>query len=152
MLSPPLRKDFDNQALWQAVRNGNIQTIGTDHCPFNLYGQKDKGLKDFTKIANGAGSIEHRLLLMFTYGVLENKISLQKFVEITSTNPAKIFGLTNKGQLKEAQILLQESAGYARDQGSSLGGVEQEELDDLSKEITLDAQNIVEKKETKLNS
>jgi Ca-activated chloride channel family protein len=70
---------------------------------------------------------------------------------VVNENSKRALRLRDKGQLKEAQILLQESAGYARDQGSSLGGVEQEELDDLSKEITLDAQNIVEKKEWNKN-
>ncbi len=101
VLSPPIRKAKDNRALWQGIADGFVQTIGTDHCPFNLKGQKDIGRNDFTKIANGAGSIEHRLKLLYTYGVAENKISLQKFVEVTSTNAAKIFGIENKGELCE---------------------------------------------------
>lgn len=101
VLSPPLRKEKDQTALWNAIKNANIQTIGTDHCPFNLNGQKDLGINDFTKIANGAGSIEHRLLLLLTYGIFQNKISAQRFVEITSKNPAEIFGFQNKGQIKK---------------------------------------------------
>jgi len=100
VLSPPIRKKIDQEALWSAIKNGVISTIGTDHCPFNLKGQKDLGINDFTKIANGAGSVEHRLKLLYTYGVEQNKISLQKFVEISSKNPAKIFGLKNKGEIK----------------------------------------------------
>lgn len=93
VISPPLRKKESMNALWQHIGNGTIDVLSTDHCPFNTFGQKDVGKNDFTKIPNGAGGIEYRLALLFTYGVLENKISLQRFVELTSTNAAKIFGL-----------------------------------------------------------
>ncbi len=92
VLSPPLRKKEDNNALWEALDGGILQTAGTDHCPFNM-NQKLLGIDDFRKIANGAGGVEHRLTLLYTYGVLNKRISLNKFVEITSTNAAKIFGL-----------------------------------------------------------
>lgn len=92
VLSPPLRKTEDNNALWQALENNSVQTVGTDHCPFTME-QKRLGVDDFRKIANGAGGVEHRLTLLYTYGVLQNKINLNRFVEITSTNSAKIFGL-----------------------------------------------------------
>ncbi len=99
VLSPPLRKRSDNRALWQALSDETIQSVGTDHCPFMME-QKRAGIHDFRKIANGAGSVEHRLTLLFTYGVLQNKISLNRFVELTSTGPAKIFGLyPQKGSL-----------------------------------------------------
>lgn len=101
VLSPPIRKKFDSDSLWENISNGAVQTIGTDHCPFNLVEQKDKGINDFTKIANGAGSVENRMLLLYTYGVKTGKISMQKFVEITSYNSAKIFNLNNKGIIKE---------------------------------------------------
>ncbi|MBE9491264.1 MAG: dihydropyrimidinase [Bacteroidetes bacterium] len=101
IMSPPLRKKEDQEVLWQAIDDGIIQTIGTDHCPFTLE-QKRKGINDFTKIPNGAGGIEHRLSLLYTYGVLKNRISLKKFAEVTSTNPAKIFGLfPQKGSISE---------------------------------------------------
>ncbi len=101
VMSPPLRKKEDNEALWQAIADGTIQTIGTDHCPFTLE-QKKKGIHDFTKIPNGAGGIEHRLALIYTYGVLRKKISINRFVELVSTQPAKIFGLyPNKGEIKK---------------------------------------------------
>ncbi len=100
VLSPPLRKKSDNRALWNALADGTIQSLGTDHCPFTME-QKRAGIHDFRKIANGAGSVEHRLTLLFTYGVLQNKISLNRFVELTSTGPAKIFGLyPQKGSLQ----------------------------------------------------
>jgi dihydropyrimidinase len=100
VLSPPIRKKKDQSALWRAIKEKYIQTIGTDHCPFNLKGQKDVGKNDFTKIPNGAGGIEHRLSLLYTYGVLKNKITINQFVDITSTKAADIFKLKNKGKIK----------------------------------------------------
>ena len=101
VMSPPLRKKEDQEALWQAIREGVIHTVGTDHCPFTL-DQKRKGLNDFTKIPNGAGGIEHRMSLLYTFGVLKNRISLQKFIEVTSNNPSRIFGsFPNKGIISE---------------------------------------------------
>jgi len=100
VMSPPLRKKSDNQALWKGIQSGNIQTIGTDHCPFNLQ-QKLVGKDDFRNIPNGAGGVEHRMELLYTYGVLEQKISISQFVAITSANAAKIFGLyPDKGIIK----------------------------------------------------
>ncbi|HSH51502.1 MAG TPA: dihydropyrimidinase [Bacteroidales bacterium] len=99
VLSPPLRKKEDQNMLWDAIRNGIIKTIGTDHCPFN-FDQKQEGNKDFRKIPNGAGGIEHRMKLLYTYGVLKNRISYNQFVDITSTQPAKIFSLyPQKGEI-----------------------------------------------------
>ncbi len=95
VMSPPLRKAADNEALWQALADGTIQTIGTDHCPFTLE-QKKFGIHEFTKIPNGAGGIEHRLALLYTYGVLKGRISINKFIELVSTRPAKVFGLYPK--------------------------------------------------------
>lgn len=101
VMSPPLRKKEDQLALWQAIDDGIIQTVGTDHCPFTL-DQKRMGLNNFTKIPNGAGGVEHRMSLLYMFGVLQNRISLQKFVEITSTNAAKIFGwYPQKGIIQE---------------------------------------------------
>lgn len=93
VMSPPLRKLHDQRALWNGLGSGEIVTIGTDHCSFNYKGQKDIGLKDFSKIPNGAPGVENRIGLMYTYGVLENKISLNDMVAITSTNAAKLFGI-----------------------------------------------------------
>ncbi len=101
IVSPPLRKRPDNDALWKALTNGTIQAIGTDHCPFD-FEQKAAGKNDFRKIPNGAGGVEHRLALIFTYGVLKSRITLQQFVNLTSTMPAKIFGLfPQKGTIAE---------------------------------------------------
>jgi dihydropyrimidinase len=92
IISPPLRKKEDKEALWDAVSKGTINTVGTDHCPFFL-SQKEAGLNDFRKIPNGAGGVEHRLELLFTYGVLDKRITLTRMVDLFSTMPAKIFGL-----------------------------------------------------------
>jgi dihydropyrimidinase len=100
VFSPPLRKISDNDALWTAMKSGHIQTIGTDHCPFN-FEQKEIGKDDFRNIPNGAGGVEHRLSILFSYGVLKQKIDLRQFVSLSSTNAAKIFGLyPQKGEIK----------------------------------------------------
>ncbi len=93
VMSPPLRKSKDNDGLWKALSNGNIQTLATDHCPFQFKGQKELGMKDFRKIPNGVAGVEDRLKLAYSYGVLNNKLTLNQFVAVNSLNPAKIFGL-----------------------------------------------------------
>jgi dihydropyrimidinase len=101
VLSPPLRKKADNEALWKALSEDIVQTVGTDHCPFTME-QKRTGINDFRKIANGAGGVEHRMELLYTYGVRQNRISLNRFVEITSYNAARVFGLyPRKGIIAE---------------------------------------------------
>ncbi|MFO8023416.1 MAG: dihydropyrimidinase [Perlabentimonas sp.] len=109
VLSPPIRKGEDSQALWAAMADGTIQTIGTDHCPFTQK-QKEFGKGDFRKIPNGAGSVEHRMSLLYTYGVLEDRINLNQFVNLTSTQAAKIFGLyPQKGEIaagSDADIII----------------------------------------------
>ncbi len=92
VMSPPLRKKKDQDALWAGLKQGLVHTVATDHCPFCME-QKKMGLNDFSKIPNGAPGVEHRMELMFSEGVLKNRISLQKFVDVTSTAPARIFGL-----------------------------------------------------------
>lgn len=92
VMSPPLREKKDQTALWSGINQGLIQVVGTDHCPF-LWEQKLMGKDDFSKIPNGHPAIEHRIELMFTEGVSKGKISLNKFVEVCSTNAAKIFGM-----------------------------------------------------------
>lgn len=101
VMSPPLRKKEDIECLWNGIRDGDIQTVGTDHCSFNFRGQKDMGIDDFSKIPNGAPGVEQRIELLYTYGVEIGRISFNKFVEITSTNAAKIFGMyPKKGEIK----------------------------------------------------
>ena len=92
VISPPLRPEPERLKLWDELSRGAFDTVSTDHCPFNLHGQKDRGINDFTKIPGGAGGIEFRLSLLFTFGVLEKKISLNQFVSLTSHRAAAIFG------------------------------------------------------------
>jgi dihydropyrimidinase len=93
VMSPPLR-DAKNQAiLWNALKTGLVQTVATDHAPFDFKGQKPMGQNDFTKIPNGIPALEDRVNLLFTYGVLAGKIDLHRFVYVASTNAAKLFGL-----------------------------------------------------------
>jgi len=97
ILSPPLRNRYNQECLWKGLREGNLSTVATDHCAFNFKGDKDINTNgNFTDIPNGIPGIELRLPLIFNFGVLQNKITLQQFVNITSTNPAKIFGLYPK--------------------------------------------------------
>ncbi len=99
IMSPPLRKHTDREALWSGIINSDIQVIATDHCPFTLE-QKGECEKDFTKIPNGVPGVEHRVELFFSEGVLKRRLSLQKFVDLIATRPAKIFGLyPQKGAL-----------------------------------------------------
>jgi len=93
VFSPPLREKWNQEKLWLGLEQNILQVVATDHCPFNFKGQKDLGINDFSKIPNGGPSIENRLQLTFHGGVLENRISLNRWVEINSTNPAKIFGM-----------------------------------------------------------
>jgi dihydropyrimidinase len=93
VMSPPIRPLGHQETLWAALRSGTIEVVGTDHCPFNQEGQKEMGRGDFRKIPNGAAGIENRLTLLYTYGVLEGKIDLHEFVNLTSAKAAKIFGL-----------------------------------------------------------
>jgi dihydropyrimidinase len=112
--SPPMRTEKDNARLWEGVHDGILQTIGTDHCPFFFDGTKpivyegreiaipgkELGKDDFTKIPNGLPAVGDRLPILWTYGVRAGKITANQFVALTSTNPAKIFGLyPRKGAL-----------------------------------------------------
>ncbi len=92
-MSPPLRERQHQECLWQAIRTGVVDTIGTDHCPFYFHGQKDLGRQDFTRIPNGGPGIETRMSLLYTSGVATERLTLNQFVELTSTQPAKLFGL-----------------------------------------------------------
>lgn len=94
--SPPLREKWNQDALWTALKTGQLQTIGSDQCSFDFVGQKDLGKEDFSKIPNGGPLIEDRVSLLFSEGVAKGRISLNQFVEITSTAAAKLFGLYPK--------------------------------------------------------
>ncbi len=95
VMSPPLRQKKDQVNLWAGLNQGLVQVVGTDHCPF-MWEQKKMGQHDFSKIPNGHPAIEHRMELLFSEGVKTGKISMNKFVEVTSTNAAKIFGMFPK--------------------------------------------------------
>jgi len=115
VMSPPLRKKSDNQALWEGIKNETFQVVSTDHCPFYMKGQKDRGIRNFSEIPNGVGGIEHRPALIYTYGVLKNIISLQQWVAVCSSNPARIFGFyPRKGSMEtgsDADIVIWNPAG-----------------------------------------
>ncbi len=109
VMSPPLREKKDQATLWAGINQGLVQVVGTDHCPFE-WNKKLMGKEDFSKIPNGHPAIEHRMELLFSEGVNKGKISLNKFVEITSTNAAKIFGMfPQKGSIgigSDADIII----------------------------------------------
>jgi len=92
VMSPPLREKKDQKALWAGLNQGLVQIVGTDHCPFK-WEQKMMGKDDFSKIPNGHPAIENRMELLWSEGVEKGNISANKYVEVTSTNPAKIFGM-----------------------------------------------------------
>lgn len=91
--SPPLRGDMDRKILWKAIQNGSLQLIASDHCPFFFAGQKDAGRDSFASIPNGIPTIQAEYSLIFSQGVGEGRIPLRRFVEISSTNAARIFGM-----------------------------------------------------------
>jgi dihydropyrimidinase len=95
--STPLRsrEEGHQHHMWQSLRTNDIQMVSTDHCPFCMKGQKDMGIGDFSKIPNGIGSVEHRMDLMYQ-GVVDGQISLPRWVELTSTTPARMFGMYGK--------------------------------------------------------
>jgi dihydropyrimidinase len=92
VMSPPLREKKDQETLWAGINQGLVKVVATDHCPFK-WEQKLMGKDDFSKIPNGHPAIEHRMELLFSEGVAKNRITLNKYVEVACTNPAKIFGM-----------------------------------------------------------
>lgn len=93
VMSPPLRAHRHQDAIWNALASRTVNTIATDHAPFDFHGQKEMGRGDFTKIPNGIPSIEDRVNLVYTYGVKRGRIDLHTFVDACSTQAAKLFGL-----------------------------------------------------------
>lgn len=91
--SPPLREAFHQEVLWNSLKSGQLQTIGSDQCSFNFDGQKDLGLGDFSKIPNGGPVIEDRFSLLYSEGVTKGRITLNQFVDMVATRSAKLFGL-----------------------------------------------------------
>jgi dihydropyrimidinase len=100
VLSPPLRKKHDQNALWNGICRGHVHTLATDHCPFMFESQKTMGKEDFRKIPNGLPGVEERISLLYTYGVARGKITMSQLVDVCSTRVARIFNMTpKKGQI-----------------------------------------------------
>ena len=93
VFTPPLREKWNQEKLWQGLAKDTLQVVSTDHCPFCFKEQKELGKDDFTKIPNGGPGIEHRLSLIYSGGVGGNRFSANRFVQLVSTAPAKLFGL-----------------------------------------------------------
>jgi dihydropyrimidinase len=93
VMTPALREKWNQDELWQGLMFRDLETIATDHCPFCMKDQKELGKDSFTKIPNGAPGVENRMSLVFNGGVVPGRISLNRFVELTSTAAAKAFGL-----------------------------------------------------------
>jgi dihydropyrimidinase len=110
VFTPPLREKRNQQPLWEALRDGVLSVVSTDHCPFRFADQKELGRGDFRKIPNGGPGVENRLQVLWHFGVNAGRITQEKFVELSATNPARIFGMEKqKGAIKEgldADVLL----------------------------------------------
>ncbi len=115
VMSPPLRPRQAQDRLWRGLASNDLQAISTDHCPFCMKEQKTLGSDDFSKIPNGAPGIETRMSLVYDGGVRAGRISLNRWVELTSTSPARIFGLfPRKGTIapgSDADIVIFNPAG-----------------------------------------
>lgn len=100
IMSPPLRKEEDTQALWQALHDDVLDVVATDHCPFLFSREKQAGADDFTACPNGAPGVEERLRILFSEGVLKKRITLPQMVKYLCTNPSRLYGLyPQKGTL-----------------------------------------------------
>ena len=93
VFTPPLREKWNQEKLWQGLARDTLQVVSTDHCPFCFKEQKELGKNDFSKIPNGGPGVEHRLSLIYSGGVHGGKFSANRFVQLVSTAPAKLFGL-----------------------------------------------------------
>jgi dihydropyrimidinase len=93
VMTPPIRDKSNQEPLWRGLQFNDLQVVSTDHCPFCFNEQKELGKDDFSKIPNGGPGVEHRMSLIYNGGVVSGKIDVNRFVEITSTNAARIFGL-----------------------------------------------------------
>jgi len=93
VFTPPLREKWHQEKLWKGLTHDHLQVVSTDHCPFCYKEQKEMGIGDFTKIPNGGPGIEHRMSLVYSGGVAQGRFSLNRFVQLVATAPAKLFGL-----------------------------------------------------------
>jgi dihydropyrimidinase len=92
VFTPPARQPWQREVLWQAIANGSLQAVTSDHAPWNFAGQKDLGRDDFTRIPNGGPGIEERLTMVYQ-GVNDGRFSLNRFVDLVATGPARMFGM-----------------------------------------------------------
>jgi len=102
LMCPPLRSPADQQALWQGLAEGDIQTVGTDHCPFSMSRQKLAGAADFRLAPCGVPGVEERIALLYSCGVAEGRLTVERLVEVAMANPACLFGLYPRKGLLEA--------------------------------------------------
>ena len=93
IMAPPLRRQEDRDALWNALKENELDTVATDHCPFTFAKQKQQGAQDFTKCPSGAPGVEERLILLYSEGVLKGRITLPQLVKYACGNPARVAGL-----------------------------------------------------------
>jgi dihydropyrimidinase len=109
VFTPPLRSKANHAPLWEALADGSLSVVSTDHCPFRFADQKSLGKDDFTKIPNGGPGIENRMQLLWHHGVNTGLLTPERFVALTASEPARIFGMTQKGVIapgKDADVLL----------------------------------------------
>ena len=115
VMSPPLRKADDCRALWEGLADGTVDVVATDYCPFNYKTDKQLGKGDFTKCPNGGTGIEERVMALFSEGVMQGRITLEQFVKLLCTNPARIYGAyPRKGAIQpgaDADLLLIDPQG-----------------------------------------
>ena len=109
VFTPPLREKRNHAPLWEALGDGSLSVVSTDHCPFRFADQKELGRGDFTKIPNGGPGVENRLQLLWHFGVNAGRLTPERFVELCATAPARIFGMPTKGRIApgmDADVLL----------------------------------------------
>ena len=159
VMSPPLREKKDQETLWAGINQGIVNVVATDHCPFK-WEQKLMGKDDFSKIPNGHPAIENRMELLFSEGVKKGRISLNKYVEVTSTNAAKIFGMfPRKGTIavdSDADIIIIDPNEKHRISASThhmnvdYSGYEGWDLEGKIKQVLLRGQVAIENDQCKL--
>jgi dihydropyrimidinase len=159
VMSPPLREKKDQTTLWAGINQGLVQVVATDHCPF-MWEQKLMGKDDFSKIPNGHPAIENRMELLFSEGVNKGKITLNKFVEVASTNAAKIFGMfPKKGTIavgSDADIILFDAnekhvlSASTHHMNVDYSGYEGWEITGKVKTVLLRGKVVIDKKECKV--
>jgi dihydropyrimidinase len=113
VFTPPLREKWNQEALWGALEDGALSVVSTDHCPFRFADQKELGRGDFRKIPNGGPGIENRLQILWHFGVNSGRLTPERFVELSATGPARIFGMEKKGVIAEgmdADVMLWDPA------------------------------------------